>query len=81
MKLKNLWIISSIIAIIWWIYALCVLLSDISSSQKVFLSKLDQVLNWQNEIKQELITNSDEHKRFALREPTIDYIIKHFNLK
>jgi hypothetical protein len=72
---------SSIIAIIGGIYALCILLSDISASQKTFLSKLDLVLQGQNEIKQELITNSDDHKKFALREPTIDFIIKHFNLK
>ncbi len=78
---KNIWVVSSVIAIIGGVYALCILLSDISSWQKLLLGKFDEVLEWQTEIKNELTVNNNDHKKFALWEPTIDFVIKHFNLK
>ena len=67
--------------IIWGIFWLIGLLSDISANQKIFLTKLDLVLEWQTDIKRELTINSEEHKKFALRQWTIDYVNKYFNLK
>lgn len=81
MKLKNIGIVSSIIAIVWGIYGLCILLADISAKQNIFLSKLDLVLQGQTSIKNQLDTNNEEHKKFASREWTINYVNKYFNLK
>lgn len=78
---KSFWIVSSIIGIIWGIYWLCVLLAWISADQRLMTAKIDLVLQWQTEIKQEISANSEEHKLFAQRKWTIDFINKKFNLK
>lgn len=65
-------------SIISWIFYLCVLIASIQATNTIMVAKIDLVLDWQTEIKEELVTNSQEHKRFA---SISDFIERKFNLK
>ena len=81
----SIWRVSSVVTLLWGIYALVLLLTQITTNQGVMLTMMSDLKSGQSTIENKIDTNEQknelEHATFAWREPYIAFIEKRFNLK